>query len=603
MARNIRWIGSFKSQNGTSCTVNIYSEDWPAGVTMGITLAADPFYFQEENSSDLLNNVMRYRTGYIRVVEQNTFGSLNDIYPTAIFDRYVEVLYGSTIVFNGYIQVQDFSSELVSAPRILEFPVISPLGLFEKRTFSNTLYLPPSEVSLGALLDQALISTPYSYVYIPKNFGYPNPVTLGLKVSTLVVTPWNEDFHYSMNVAPYNKVAKGQTYAYIVEAICKAFGWICHDTPSALVFTAFDYDGTYCYYPVGHIGDSDYSSDASISSSAEDLTDYFTASDNDANEETLMPDTGIEISYDGEYGDRTFSFDRATVPDTNPVIIMPSFAPVGDVYPDHAETFSLCSLIPVPTLGETNVYGTFTFDNNDKLSVGTHCVAWDGQTGIMVSLGSYESGRELFWVRFYLRKRSNQKFSLSYNMKLRNDGSLGGLSLNPDNNTDYYITTAIDYSHDNYVQVAFKYRWSNVQGSQYPQLNSQALIFISNIRLEVCEQGVPYAEYLYKPASDSDVIPSTGNPSISSEINMPISLYRLNDHLIGTSVRSTMLTEYPYLFQPRKNLTSKFRITSILDLPHARKFSYMGKNWRVIAQNFKPWDDEYELTLQSSPIL
>lgn len=569
----------------------------------GLKLAADPFYFQEDNSEDLLNGVLRYRTGYIRLIEEYSYGWFDDIYPTGIFDRYVEVLYGSTLVFNGYIQVQDFSSELVPVPRILELPVISPLGLFDKRTFSNTLYLPPSEVSLGALLDQALASTPYNYVYLPKNYGYPNNVSLGMKVSTLVATPWNEDFHHSMNVSPYSKVAKGQTYAYIVEGICKAFGWICHDTPDALVFTAFDYDGIYCYYPVGHIGESGYITDASISSSAIALTSYFTAADSGANEQTLHPDTGIEISYDGEYGDRTFVFDRTTVPDTNPVVIMPSFVPYGDLFPNHAEIFSLCSLIPVPSIWETNANGIFTFDSNDKLNVGTHCVAWNGQEGFLISIGSYESGRELFYVRFYLRKRSGQKFSLSYDMKVRKDGALGGLHYRPDEDVDYYISTAMDSSHDNYVQVTFKYQWSNAEGSQYPQLSSQALIFISNIKLEVCEQGVPYEKYIYKPASDSDVIPSTGNPAITSSITMPISLYRLNDHLIGTSVRSTKLTEYPYLFQPRKQLTSKFRVSSILSLPYARKFSYMNKNWRIIAQTFRPWDDEYELTMQHSSIL
>lgn len=585
--------------NGTTCRIDVYMRGYSGTFVQNVVAAADPFFFEEDDSDDLLNDVLRYRTGYIRLIEQYDEGSttaLTDIYPTEVFDRYVEVYYGQALVFNGYIQVQDFSNALIPVPRVIELPVISPLGLYDKRTFSNTSYQPPSEVSLGALLN-VVFAANYSNVYLPKNYGQ---VNLGMKVSTLVAAPWNKDFHYSMNQSPASYVQKGQTYQYIIEAICKAFGWICHDTPDAVIFTAFDYEGLYCYFPVGHIGESEYSTDADIPSSASDLTDYFELADNAANETKILPDTGIEISYEGEYGDRTFSFDRMTVPDTTPVIIMPSFIADQDVYPNHAEIFSLCSLVPVQALGETNVGGTFTFDNNDKLSIGTHCVAWNGQDGFLTSIGSYESGRMLFYVRFYLRKRSGQKFSLSYDLKVRRDGMLGGLNSHPEDDVDYYINTSIDTTtYSDSVKVTFSYRY----GGQYAQLPSQALIFISNINLEVCEQGLPYEKYLYKPAGDSDVIPASGNPAISSNITMPISLYRLNDNLIGTTVRSTKVTEYPYLFTPRKELVSKFIYTSELTFPHVRLFTYMNKKWRIIAQRFDPWNDEIKLTMQHSSVL
>ena len=96
MARNIRWFITFKAFNGTNCLVNIYDNDWPSGVSMGLRGAADPFYYEEDDSDDLLNDVVRYRTGYIRVVEQ-TVGQLDDIYPTSTFDRYVEFIYGNDL--------------------------------------------------------------------------------------------------------------------------------------------------------------------------------------------------------------------------------------------------------------------------------------------------------------------------------------------------------------------------------------------------------------------------------------------------------------------------------------------------------------------------
>ena len=605
------WKCSFKSLNGTSCHIDIYKRGYTGSTVIdNLKGADDPFYFEENNSSDLLNDVLRYRTGYIRLIEEYSYGFLSDIYPTEAFDRYVEVYYGSTIIFNGYIQVQDFSNTLVPTPRVIEIPVISPLGLMDKRKFSNTTYLPPSSISLGALLDIAL-AIDYQYIYVPHNYGYPNPINLLFEVSTLVISPWNEDYHYSMNQASYTKVMKGQTYSYIIEAICKAFGWICHDTPAGLVFSAFDhynvYGGYYDCFPVGHIGDNSYREDAGVSDSASALSSDFTSADSEANETLLHPDTGIEISYEGESGDRDFDFKHTYVPETNAVIIEPSSIPSYDVFPNHVEIFSLCNLIPVPNIGETNLpQSVFTFENDDTLAIGTHAVAWNGKRGVMISIGQYQAGTSLFYLRFYMRKRTGQKYSLSYDLiaKRGATATLGALNSSPDDNMDQYITTSISSSAADYVQVSFNYWWSSAEGSQYPQLPSHSLFFIYNIKLVVCEQGVPYEEYLYKPASDSDFIPDSPNPPVvSSEITMPISLYRLNDHLIGSAVRSSKITTYPYLFQPRKQLRGKFRIDSILSLPHIRKFTYMSKKWRIIAQEFHPWDDEYILTMQSSPIL
>ena len=164
--------------------------------------------------------------------------------------------------------------------------------------------------------------------------------------------------------------------------------------------------------------------------------------------------------------------------------------------------------------------------------------------------------------------------------------------------------TANEFStQENYFGVVFRYR----KGGTFPAaLAEKYLIFIHNIRFEMVDNGEPYAEYQITPAGSSDYIPEPSGseiPVVSSSITMPISLYRLNDNLIGNSVRSSKLTEYPYLFQKRQELVSKFKVVSAPTIPYARKFSYLNKNWRMIAQEFHPWDDEVTLTMQSSPIL
>ena len=596
---NIQWTFPFKSLNNTACRIDVYKRGYTGTFVYSLKAAADPFFYEEDEDSDLLNNVVRYRTGYIRVIEEYAHGWLSEIYPTNAFDRWVEVYYGDELIFNGYIQRQDFNSELIPVPRVIELPVISPMGLFEQLTFSNTLYLPPTSATLGELLDQVLANTNYEYVYRPKIYGYPNTVSLSMSVFTLAVCPWDEEYHHSMNVSPTSKVMKGKTYYFLIEAICKAFGWICHDTPTALIFTAFDYEGVYYKETVGHIGESGYGEDADIPSSEQTLTDYMEIADDNATETTILPDTGIEIKYEEDSGKRSFDFQRTYVPSQDPVAIMPSFIPDIDNYPNHAEIFSFCNLLPVPGLFEiSSSIGALSFDNNDNINVGIGCVAWNGKEGFLCSMASYPSGSTLFYIRFYLKRRSGMKFGFKYDVIGRRDGQLGGLAYNPDID-DFYIYTSFDASNQNYVQVTFKYRYNG----DYPQLPTNALLFIHNIQLEVFEDGVPYSEYIYTPTKDSDTIPATGNPSISSEVEMPISLYRIGDNLIGTSVRSTKVTEYPYLFQTRKELTGRFRITNQLTFPHVKLFSYMNKKWRIIAQRFDPWNDEVTLTMQNSSVL
>ena len=593
---NLRWTVPFKSLNNTSCRIYIYQNGYTGTFIQNVLAADNPFFYEEDEDEDLLNDVLRYRTGYIRLIEEYESGStfaLNDIYPQSAFDRYVEVYYGSDIVFNGYIQVQDFSNELVPVPKVIELPVISPLGLMDQLIFSNTRYLPPTAVTLGELLNLTINSpTHYDYVYLPKNYGATQnyaAVDFNMQISSLVVSPWNDDFHHSMNDRPREKVMKGNSYAFLIESICKAFGWVCHDMPGSLVFTAFDYEGQYCYYDRAHIGESGYRHDADIPTAAVALTDFFTPADDSPKITTIMPDTGIEIDYEGD-DQEIVTFEHTYVP--GGVITMPSM-----INQDPDEIFSLCNLVPVPGTNEFSInMSSLSFDNDDNINYGQCPVAWNGQEGIMVSLNSPGSSHELFKVRFYFRRRGGNSYRISFNMIGRADGAIGGLAYNP-NVDSGYVRASLDVSNQEYVEATFTY---TVDGN-HPALNYHTLFFINNIKLDVFEDGIAYKDYRYMPASDPDKLP--GNTKISSDITMPISCYRLGINLIGDNVRYEKITEYPYLFLPRNEYSGWFKITNMPTFPHARIFSYNNKKWRIIAQRFNIWDDEYKLTMQNSSIL
>lgn len=589
MARNIRWYIPFVSQKGKSCRINIYDNNWPSIVDPArLTGTADPFYYQEDNRDDLLNEVVRYRTGYIKILRQSTDIDVDSIFPTSAFERYVEVLYGSMVVFNGYIQVQDFSQSVEPMPKVIEFPVISPLGLFDKRCFSYS-FLPPRRITLGNALDATFITTDYQRVYVPQVTG----TSLSQNINSLVISPWNDDYHHSMVTAAPYKVMKPEKRIYIIDAICKAFGWICHDTPTALIFTSYDYRGHYCYYPVGHIGDDDYKVvDSDTPVTAETLTDFFTPADDNATTTVLQPETGIEIDYEGEFGDRDFSFERTTFDSV--------------IKPDASETYEklcLCNLSPVQIVNEIQSVSPMSFvPDSSLINVGKGCVAWDGKEGILLSMSTgWVDTAYLFTLRYYFTRKNALTWNVSYDIMA--GGTLD--SLGSDSINSRYIYTNVT-TYDNYVEAVFRYHFNS--GDSLPPLADNYLVFIHNIKFEPVENNEPYAHYKFKPAEDSDTIPArdeTNVPVISSSLTMPISRYRMNDHMIGEALLTTWITDYPYLFQPRTKMEHIFRL-AVADMPvlaHTRLFAFQGKRWRIIAATFHPWNDEYQLTMQSSPVL
>lgn len=597
MARNIRWFVEFKSRSGVNCRVNIYDNDWPAGVTMGLRGAADPFYYEEDDSDDLLNDVMRFRTGYIRLVEQSV-GELDAIYPSSKFDRYVEFFYGGKLEFNGYIQVQDFSRTLETLSTnptdqcvsVVEFPVISPAGLFGKRTFTPTPFNPPTTVTLGSLLDIVMDNGVYEKVTFPNIAGTGFDKT----IFSLVVCPFNDNYHHSMTSAYMDKMFAPQTYAYIIEAICKAYGWICHDTPKALIFTSFDYKTRYVNYPVSHIGESGYLQDESIDQVAEALSTYFYLSDDKARMSTLLPESGIGIDYEGDDGNPDFTFDRTYF---NGVEMIDA--------QDPRELTSICNLLAPLQLHEVTGCGSLSFDSSGKVNIGTGIVAWNGKEGVLISFSnSWADGRELFSIRLYRKMLSNYSFSVNYDI-MTSDRNIAALATDTSELALAHFSVTVDIQQD-YIDAHFFYHYGQtIQGGTLLPLPDNFLTLICNISLQFYINGEPYASYKYLPASKGDTIPSSGYPAISSTVNMPISLYRANERMIGDSLLTTKVTEYPYLFNKRKELVGKFRLstTTAPDLLHTRLFTFIEKKWRVIAQTFHPWDDEYELTLQHSLVL
>lgn len=579
MARQKKWVIPFVSLNEISCHIDIYEEGWTGAVTAIAAgsngtpgyASANAFTYEEDKSDDLLNDVVRFRTGYINLIEKKS-GSLQGLYPTNPRQHYVEFYYGNRLDFTGYMQVQDFSNEWVACPRELSFAVTSPLGLLDQFNFSK-IY-PPESLTIGSLIDSALtaLNAAYTRVVLPNI----NHADLGQTLFSLIVSPWNKDYHHSVTSSSPDVFMAAEPFTTLFEGICKAFGWILHDTPNALVFTMFEYDDTYYYYPVGHVGDTDYYQ-ATPGSSVSPLTNLFTLCDNQAQQSLIQPVSAIEINYGGDsLENMPISFQRT------------AFHSVTGYGP--TEKTSVCNLWPI-TNEIQGAIGEVQFDANNRVSnYGAFTVALGSKEGILVHLDpATPSGTTLFTIRHYV-KTIGKDWNMSFT-KMTGDFIA---DLQTDENI---VITASAVEHTNYIEAAFVLTYSTFPDKE--------LLFITDMELKLVTNSQLYSDYQFMPPKNSDTISQVSNMPRQASLDMPFSPFRLSTHILGSSVLTTKFTTYPYLFKPRTELVCKFRSSGLPDIYHTRLYTFWLQDWRwrIISLSFEPWNDLYTLVLQNSEIL
>ena len=251
-----KWRTTFMSVNNRIYTVLIKVYGY-TGSVITLTADTDPLTFEENDDTDLLN-VIRYTTGYINILADDSI-DVADIFPnTSITERYVEILEGSTVIFRGYVQAQEFSrmgnyATTGNPPQSVSIPIISPLGLIDDLEFDKVTT--PTDYTLWQILKMCLYKmggsngsndTPYTYVYFPHVVSG-SALLKELKLPSLIISPYSDDnTHYTeTTVADCFEVVE---ISYFIEGLCRCFGCMVHDTPDALVFTKFDYTGSYVRY-------------------------------------------------------------------------------------------------------------------------------------------------------------------------------------------------------------------------------------------------------------------------------------------------------------------------------------------------------------------
>ena len=127
----IHWKIPFKSlRAGDDYVVNIYDDSY-TGTAVVLKGGAAPFETQEDDDEDQFTPV-RLQSGYLRIVDDgkdangNTLSAADSwkaLAPQHDFARPVTLTKGNVVMWQGYMQAQNFGSKLYGDPQEREFPV------------------------------------------------------------------------------------------------------------------------------------------------------------------------------------------------------------------------------------------------------------------------------------------------------------------------------------------------------------------------------------------------------------------------------------------------------------------------------------------------
>ncbi len=638
----LRWRIPFTSRKGYYCHIDIYDPAYTGQSVIELSTtnpdapavpAPDPFYFEEDDDQDLLK-VVRTKTGYINLVETQ-FDGLADIYATSLKSRYVEVYYNSVITFRGYLQQQTFENDWRPAPREVSLPVISVLGLTESLSFDAEL--PLTDKSLGYYMKQLLRKieptdntaaiTRYNRVLFSGNAAGDITAT----IHPTVVTVDNPDFSKARlsSTQPY----KGITLYDLLEGICNAYGWIAHDMPTCILFTKFDNDGTYYYYPVDYSSTNDIETLSGRAATQLPETDatlqlgnLMEPSADDSTITQIMPFRTVNAKFDGELVskvDMTLDHMRAK-----------RLFEITRTEQGATRKYALATLVNADNNAK-DISSSF-FANNPGITSnwlfsadGVVPVDMEGQKRIMVqNPANLTSSEALFTMNFYKRPMKDPNSSITERLKLDYQVAFG--------NKIY----AIDYAPLAYnIELTFRLQCGNVtinksvsistsgdnlQGSIYfddqelPNTNAVTLsVFMTNPsymtyaiisfdKLSLGYDEVVGRDYLVDTTDHENI--GIGDGSDDVDVDMLINCRRIGSNMLGSSTHE-FVTYYNYLRQPQTRLQLRMMQHSgnIINAPFAyiNKIIYWQANWRwrLIALAFHPRDDEYTLTMHRSPVL
>lgn len=229
----IRWQVRFKSFTGHDRCVNIYVNGYTGAITQLIP-SDKPFVTNEVEDDDLLTPV-RYSTGYISVINQ---GGLNNIMPTMPKDRFVTLTEGNTVLWQGYIKVQQFSQPWSAEPYTMEFPVISAMGLLDgiQIDYNFEYENDGSRKRIAGLLYDAITysGATFDKIVFPTEFSLTSQSNPDVMFRLGCISRnWFEYKNENLLDKTESRF-EGNSYLYILSELLRAFGYTLYERGTTL---------------------------------------------------------------------------------------------------------------------------------------------------------------------------------------------------------------------------------------------------------------------------------------------------------------------------------------------------------------------------------
>ena len=613
MARAKRWTVPFMSLNGTSCRVDIYDEDWTGSVTT-LTGAANAFEYEEDDDEDLLNGVLRYRTGYLRIVEE-TYGALDNLYPATNTDRYIEFYYGTNLDFVGFIMAQDFESEWAPGPRVIDLSVVSPLGHaggididWQDFLIDNT----PSWRNLRYFIRKAFeaLNGTYAGFYFPKMHSteYNRFVMDELYLNTLTVVPFAGK--YKKESSSLEGIYDAKTVGDLLTMICTGFGLILHDGIDYPVFQRVDWQGD--YIQCGLLDQSAYTTEQGVT----DMTSIAEVASAEGRKSVIQPMSKIEVTYDGDDGIPYMTMNRCH----------------GSAKGSALSGWNICS--NSPNIGDfSSGWNTDIYLNPAGLiEEGKIALAAVGKESLSEMIlyraaTSWSGAKYLGSYTFFewIGKSGRLQFKFKFGM------SIDHLDNEPYQNVCpgigvgiYHGSTQLVYSTFNNgsvdCELGFTYNYNGI-----PQ--PLRVLFYSTYHgnLWICSIGdvkiAPfetandlYLERNYEPVEYKiEGSPSFTDGSLTRGFGLEApttNRLRYNGSITESGTITVQIKDndprYPYLTQKQNRLQIDVKTAAYQALPpwymNRQTLWASNKKWRCIARSFRPWDDICHLTFHHSTI-
>lgn len=640
MAREAKWLMNFASKDGVQYRLAIFADGYTGGTTQ-LTPATDPFYVEEDYDEDLLQ-VVRAKTGYIRFMRYDDT-DVDDLIPTTVTDRYIELYRNNLTIFKGYLQPQSYEKTVNYADNgnpgeEMEIAFTSPLGIINDLEFDKETT--PQTFTLATVLNKALgkmggsEGSPYQYVYFPRASNS-DRMLFTTTISSLLISPLSED-----NVHGYDLTLSDcfdqQTVGYFIEGLAHAYGCIVHEVANALVFSRFDFIDQFQKYERYTVGTSgcitiDNPGEVALSPS------YLIAVDNVAS--TMRPLRKLEINYEGDFNvEYNMSFQHCQRRTGN----------------DAYQNYGLATNIPVLT-SEVNVpyireSCSVSATNGRPIYTGGYLMAYGNGSLSEMALfcfnseqtgHTYNYGDVLLECGFFGYIGRDAKLSIEVkwgeNMKLECPDVTGGTT---------QLTPAVAYVR---VEANGKYltyggTWTDSVANA-AQINLQTLkengdqlftldirptygisdqVFPLKVSIVQSTLGLYHTNYLvafsdvslsYSATSNvTDYVyeGSNRNPQVlkgdgleEDSIDVPFSAYVLNSHSLYPQIGYN-IPEYKYMFKPQRII--RITIPGVMPtdpeyLLYLQKTMFKGTPYRITAISYDPWNDERTLTMHNSETL